>query len=49
MYGGKEITTVPSHGFVMALLQRHKGYKFSEDELHRPPMLALSFIRINLY
>ena len=26
---------------MMALLQWHKIYKLSEDELHRPPMVAL--------
>ena len=39
----KEITTIHSHGFVMALLQWHKVYKFSEDELQRPPVVALSY------
>ncbi len=35
-----DIITIHSHGFVMALLQWHKVYKFSEDELHRPPVVA---------
>ena len=26
----------------MALLQWHMVYKFSEDELHRPPVVALN-------
>ena len=35
-------TTIHSHVFVMALLQWHKIYNFSEDELHRLPLVALS-------
>ncbi len=41
--GRPELSTIHSHGFVMALLQWHKVYKFSEDELHRPPVVALIF------
>ena len=53
MYGGslltfalgikcKGITTIHSKCFVMALLQWHMVYKFSEYELHRPPVVALN-------
>ncbi len=31
-----------SHGFMIALLQWHKVHKFSEDELHRAPVVALT-------
>ncbi len=38
---------------MIALLQWHKVYKFSEDELHRPPVVALSngtiSLRIDLF
>ena len=47
----KETTIIHSHGFVMALLQLHKVFKFSEDELHRPPVVALkpAFIHLSQY
>ncbi len=38
--GLKETTTIHSHGFVMVLIQWHKVYKFSENKLYRPPMVA---------
>ncbi len=37
---------IHSIGLVMALLQLHMVYKFSEDKLHRPPMVALNELRI---
>ncbi len=37
-------TTIPSHGYVLALLQWLKVYKFGEDELQRAPVVALSLL-----
>ncbi len=36
-----EITTIHSNGFVTALLKWYMVYKFSEIELHKPPVVAL--------
>ena len=37
----KKTTIVHPHRFVMALPQWHKVQKPGEDELHRPPLVAL--------
>ena len=43
------ITTIHSNGLVMALLQWHMVYKFSEDELQRPPVVALTASYYDLF
>ena len=37
-------TTIHCPGVVMALLQWHMVYKLGEDELNRPPVVALTLI-----
>ena len=38
----QQTTIIHSHEFMMGLLQWHMVYKLGEDELHRPPMVALN-------
>ena len=38
------IGAIPSHRFVMELLQWHKVCEIGGEELHRPPVVALSVI-----
>ena len=42
-----ETTTIPSHGYVMTLLQLLMVYKLGEDKLHRAPVVALNLGSVN--